>query len=168
MLDDGHGPSQAPGRIKALQAVARRAPQGDIVGPRQRQVDGGADHRRGAELRRPIGLLPVPLHAQGDVSSRAISSHDPPAPRSRKKDPDPERSNGLLAPLDSDAALHAAWARRAGMISNLPRPARVAFLVWALLCSSLSSSPLPVCIGTRQRLCCCRSCCLLCIHRVRH
>ena len=41
------------------------------------------------------------------------------------KDPAPERSNGRLTALDSDAALHAACARRAGMVSCLPRSARV-------------------------------------------
>ena len=51
-----------------------------------------------------------------------------PAPHSRKqytKDPKPERSNGHLIALDSDVALNAAWARRAGMIYYLPRSARV-------------------------------------------
>ena len=51
-----------------------------------------------------------------------------PAPYSRKmynKDTNPEGSKGLLSPLDSDAALNAAWARRAGMVSYLPRSARV-------------------------------------------
>ena len=33
-------------------------------------------------------------------------------------------SNGHLSALDSDAALNAAWARRAGTISHLPRSAR--------------------------------------------
>ena len=40
-------------------------------------------------------------------------------------DPNPERSNGRLAALDSDAALSAAWARHAGMIYYVPRSARV-------------------------------------------
>ena len=42
-----------------------------------------------------------------------------------RQDPYPERSKSLFTPLDSDAALHAAWARRAGLIFNLPRSARV-------------------------------------------
>ena len=49
-----------------------------------------------------------------------------PTPCSQKKcneDPNPERSNGLLTASDG---LNAAWARRAGMISYLPRSARVA------------------------------------------
>ena len=37
-----------------------------------------------------------------------------------------EPSNGHLIALDSDAALNAAWARRAGMVSYLPRSVRVA------------------------------------------
>ena len=36
------------------------------------------------------------------------------------KDSSPERSNGHLIALDSDAALNAAWARRAGILSHLP------------------------------------------------
>ena len=66
------------------------------------------------------------------------SLHPPPAPLSTNntravfsvtvehKDRFPECSNGLLTALDSDAALHAAWARRAGMIFICPRSARVA------------------------------------------
>ena len=41
------------------------------------------------------------------------------------KGPNPELSNGHLIALDSDAAQNAAWARRAEMISYLPRSARV-------------------------------------------
>ena len=42
------------------------------------------------------------------------------------EDPMPELSNGHLIALDPDAALSAAWVRRAGMISYLPSSARVA------------------------------------------
>ena len=51
-----------------------------------------------------------------------------PAPYSRKtynKDPNPELSTAHLIALDSDAAINDAWARRAGVLSYLPRSARV-------------------------------------------
>ena len=41
------------------------------------------------------------------------------------EDPNPQLSNGDLTALDSGAALNVAWARRAGIISYLPRSARV-------------------------------------------
>ena len=37
------------------------------------------------------------------------------------EDPDPEPSDGHLMAPGSDAALHAAWARRAGMVSHVAR-----------------------------------------------
>ena len=59
-------------------------------------------------LRRPAAVLPAQHFKE-----------------KQNTDPNPERSNGRLAALDSDAALSAAWARHAGMIYYVPRSARV-------------------------------------------
>ena len=71
------------------------------------------------------------------------------------KDPNPEQSNGHWTALDSDAALNAAWARRVGMISHLPRSAWVHYarpvrspLFWNRIAPTLW-----VC-GSRQSGCC--------------
>ena len=64
--------------------------------------------------------------ATGDLSTAGGDAVVETAPHPRRmlekstKDPKPELSDGLLTALESDAALNAAWARRAGMISCLP------------------------------------------------
>ena len=84
--------------------------------------------KRRAVVRRHRNAVPRdccghPLHSGMPSIQQGL-----PVPYSRKKynkDPKPELSNGHLIALDSDAAQNAAWARRAEMISYLPRSARV-------------------------------------------
>ena len=69
----------------------------------------------GAACDRLVGRL------AGWQMNPASSSLPAPYPREKyNEDPHPEPSNGHLIALHSDAALNAAWARRAGMISYVP------------------------------------------------
>ena len=89
-----------------------------------RRSNRSGEHTR--SLRRKYGL---PFSALAPIASGCgLEHHSPRHILGNKcnKDLQPERSNGHLTALDSDAALNTAWARHAGMISYLPRSARVA------------------------------------------
>ena len=90
------------------------------VAPSRRPAAGGRSartHRANAE---PALQFPAPTHPTHPTHSRFTTpTHTPP------HTPTHPHTHTPLNSLDSDAALNAAWARRAGMVSHLPRSARV-------------------------------------------